>query len=46
MYMDELKRICSNSQALPSLRKFVVEVCLKPPLESFRDKNRNNEVEE
>ncbi|KAH0872459.1 hypothetical protein HID58_069821, partial [Brassica napus] len=38
--------ICSNSQALPSLRKFVVEDCPKAPLESFRDKNRNNEVEE
>ncbi|KAF2594679.1 hypothetical protein F2Q70_00042695 [Brassica cretica] len=44
--LPELKRICPTPPALPSLRKFVVEKCPKLPLESFRDTNRNNEVDE
>ncbi|CAH8357629.1 unnamed protein product [Eruca vesicaria subsp. sativa] len=49
--LDELKRICSNPPppTLPSLKKIVVEHCRKLPkaaTESFRDMNRNNEVDE
>ncbi|KAJ4917642.1 Disease resistance protein (NBS-LRR class) family [Raphanus sativus] len=42
----ELKSICSNPQALPSLENIDVEHCPKLPLESFRGTDRNVEIEE